>query len=817
MSASRLLSLAVVAVTAMPLAAQDSTRKDLAGDPLPEGALARMGSIRLRSETSISAISFSPDGKSLVTAGYSSKITFWDIATGRPARTISVAGNSVNGLEFSRDGKVLAVACDNSTIRLLDPSSGAEKRLIQDPLNRYSTISMSLSPDGSLVSMTHRYNRQILIWDAQTGALKHRISNVGTHNAPPVAFTPDSKHFVSLWTDGKLHLVETASGKSVRCLEPVVTGNVSMYSTRIQALTLSHHGKQVIFQPSTDRIFRAVDLASGKEVRRWARTAGSQYLHARSMALTPNDRFLVENAGDNAIRVWGLASGKMLRELTVAGSPLSTLALSRDGKLAAGASGHAIFLWDIGEAKQLHGGIGHQAVVTRVAFTPDGNTLISLGGTMRGWNPNTGQQLHLTRPYSGYGVSPLIPHPNSKSVRWVGSDRALYEWRIGPDNPVKLTNPRTTPYYSNQVVSPDGKMLAGVNASDRKLRLLHLLENRPDRDLTIVSNPYSNTLVFSPDGQMLALASSTDRVVTLFDVKTAAEVRKLMPIAGTSNSPVIAFAPDGRSLLKFDGEFRVIETATGGERMRLPRDGVVSFSQLAWSDNGRLVARALYDGMVSVHDTFTGRELFRRNTGQGAVGALAFSRDGRKLATGGANTTIMVWSLPMLETPRPALDETTAWRDLEDNDSGRAFRAIAHLCSHPSEAIRLFKVRLKPRPPVDAKRIDSLIRDLDDDAYAVREKASEELAEIGHLAEEALKKATKSSSLEVRRRADHLLRKIKGAANIAPDRLRARRAVEVLERIGSPAAALVLRNMLKMKLDANLEASIRDSLGRLGQ
>jgi WD40 repeat protein len=817
MYASKRLSLAVLALAALPLAAQESTRTDRFGDALPEGAVARMGTVRLRSATAISCISFSPDGKSLVTAGFSNKVTFWDVATGKPARTVDIACNSISALQFSRDGKVLALACDNSTIRLIDPTSGSEKRMLQDPVNRFSTITMSLSPDGSLVSMTHRYNRQVLIWNALTGVLKHRLNNVGTYNSPPVAFTADNKHFVSLWTDGKLHLIDTDSGKSVRSLEPAAAGNVSPYTTRIPFLVLSHDGKQVIYRPSGDRFFRAVELATGKEVRRWEKTSGSHYSYTGGMALTPNGRFLVETSGDNAVRVWGLASGKLLRELSTGGGSLSNLTLSRDGKHVASAAGNAIFLWDVPQAQPLHSGAGHHTSVTRLAFTPDGKKLVSLGGTtMRAWDPNTGRELVVTRPFSAYGVNALVPSPDSKTVRWVASDKALYQWALGEAGPVKLTNPRNTPYYSSQAVSPDGKVLAGITATDRKLRLIDLLDNKPDRELAIVPSPYSNLLTFSPDGRTLALAGSSDRVVTLFETSTGTEVRKLMP-TGTSNhgSPVVAFAPDGRSLAKFDGELRVIETATGGERVQLPREPVAALNALVWSDNSRLVARAQSDGVVVVYDTFSGRELFRKNTGQGSVYALAFSRDGRKLATGGANTTAVVWSLPATPFPRPALDETTAWRDLEDSDASRAYRAIAYLSSSPAEAVNLFKARLRPRPPVDAKRIDKLIEELDDDSYAVREKASEELGEIGMLAEEALKKAAKSSSLEVRRRALDLLRKLKGGASVAPERLRARRAVEVLERIGTPAARAMLVNMLKMKLDSNLEASIKSSLERL--
>src|SRR5262249_14160372 len=107
-------------------------------------------------------------------------------------------------------------------------------------------------------------------------------------------------------------------------------------------------------------------------------------------------------------------------------------------------------------------------------------------------------------------------------------------------------------------------------------------------------------------------------------------------------------------------------------------------------------------------------------------------------------------------------------------------------------------------------------KELDDEEYRVRERASEELTEIGLLAREALEAAAKRGSLEVQYRARDLLRHLKGTSNLAPERLRARRAVEVLERVGTPAACEVLPNMLQLRLDAGLEPSIKDSLERLG-
>jgi hypothetical protein len=272
-------------------------------------------------------------------------------------------------------------------------------------------------------------------------------------------------------------------------------------------------------------------------------------------------------------------------------------------------------------------------------------------------------------------------------------------------------------------------------------------------------------------------------------------------------------------LLLFDGLHRVVETVSGADRMHFSHEGGGAFALAVWSPDGRLFARGLSDGTVMVFDIASGRELLRRNGGQGSLVSLAFSRDGRKLATSGQDTTVLVWSVPAPgPLPRvPGLKTETAWRELQSSDAHRAFRAMNHLVGSPEEVLKLVKERLKPRPPADANKIARLIEGLDSDVFAEREQASRDLEEIGPPAEEALKKATQSPSVEVKRRAEDLLRKLRGGSGVAPDRLQAQRAVEVLERIGTAEARKALEALLKARLDSALEGSIKGALERLGE
>jgi hypothetical protein len=138
------------------------------------------------------------------------------------------------------------------------------------------------------------------------------------------------------------------------------------------------------------------------------------------------------------------------------------------------------------------------------------------------------------------------------------------------------------------------------------------------------------------------------------------------------------------------------------------------------------------------------------------------------------------------------------WNDLGDEDAAKAGKAIWDLVSAPAETVPFLKGRLiVQRGPVDPKRLGALIAELDNDIFSVRQRAEKELAKLGPRAEAALRKALAGNpSAEVRERIEKLLKLLAPDA-LAPGRLRPLRALEVLERIGSPEACKVLQALAK--------------------
>jgi hypothetical protein len=307
-----------------------------------------------------------------------------------------------------------------------------------------------------------------------------------------------------------------------------------------------------------------------------------------------------------------------------------------------------------------------------------------------------------------------------------------------------------------------------------------------------------------------ALAGSNDGV-SLRDVRTGRMVKRLLEPSGSP--PALALAPDGRAVVTADrGQVRLWESATGKPR----RPWEAAAAAVAISADGRLVAGGDDRGRVHVWHAGTGREWTFAGH-DGPVTALAFAAGGRLMSLG-ADGTALIWDTAGLK-PDPSQWKVRvtakAWDELGDENAEKAYPLIALLAESPEAALELFRAHLKPADAEDLKRIAGLIAQLDDDDFAVRERASRELGRFGARADEALRKAAAAKpSAEVARRIRELLKEIEDGA-VSGDRLREVRALEVLEGLGTPEARRLLEELANGAPDAALTREAKASLERL--
>ena len=203
--------------------------------------------------------------------------------------------------------------------------------------------------------------------------------------------------------------------------------------------------------------------------------------------------------------------------------------------------------------------------------------------------------------------------------------------------------------------------------------------------------------------------------------------------------------------------------------------------------------------------------------------SLAFSPDGKTLASGSYDTTVLVWGVTGLGKDRPRRLPLTPqelkilWTNLASEDAAKAYQAIDTLTACPPQTVPLLKENLKPVARVDPQRIARLIADLDSEHFAVREQATQELETLGEQAGPALRRwLAGGPSAEGRRRAERLLARLEAPAD-RPVRLRELRAVEVLERVGRGEARRALEELAKGAPEARLTQEAKAALGRLAE
>jgi hypothetical protein len=200
-------------------------------------------------------------------------------------------------------------------------------------------------------------------------------------------------------------------------------------------------------------------------------------------------------------------------------------------------------------------------------------------------------------------------------------------------------------------------------------------------------------------------------------------------------------------------------------------------------------------------DAATGEEAGSLPGHSSTVETLAFSPDGKVLVSGSCDTTILFWDpWTKVAKRKPPSDRLSKdrladyWRDLKDEDAKRAHQAICTLAQYPSDAVPYLSQSLTLGRAPDDQVITRLIGGLDDDDFDKRERASAELGRLGRAAGVGLRRALDGKpSPEARQRLTELLRRIEEL--YGADRIRMIRAIETLERIGTPDAQEVLERL----------------------
>jgi WD40 repeat protein len=810
------------------------------GDPLPAGALARIGSERLRHADVVTALAVSPGGKWLAShSRWESFVSIWATDTGKLRSRLPATG--VVKMAFAHDGNTLAVIVATSAFtgeilvdcwdiatatrvsRHRDVERYAEEALLafapdgQDLVLGRSSLrrlargdgklawevmagqgaddravfaALAIAPDGEILASAA--GAHVGLRDARTG--QQRYQAAAGSAVSRLAFAADGRQLAVGTNTGAIEIWRLPPALENQRLPAIEKRLLPPWASgAITELAFSADGRNLLYVGARGEA-GLIDVAAGKySVRR--RLPASRYGAAafdvarRPLAFTVHDRFGI-------VTVWDVAAGRQRFTGRDFGGAVTCLAFSPDSQtLVTGGDDKKLRFWQARTGKPL-GLVDLPGSPCQADFSEDGKELIA-GGGGQWWqicvNHRTASAAVGAAAASGLAFAQLRGAPPPDTI-W---GQAKPDWVRALPSKRELIEEGT--------LSPDGFLLEA--ARDR----VQVIEVRAKKKLYELQGIKYLGAALTPNRRALAVLQN-ETTVTLSaldgaaegDRRVSAELEKNEKNAPTTTLPNVGGAAE---VDRWDLE-----------RTELIRGQPWLVPCLAFGPGGRLLAIGTPRGSILFWDLATSRQIHKLPGHDVPVASLAFAPDGRSLACAYRDATVLVWDVSSV-APKdeagslPPLEES--WLGLDSAEPPAAWKAHWALVQGGPQAVGFLKERVQPARAVRARPIGPLIKDLDHAQFVIRQRATRELERLGRLAEADMRKALeKSVNLEVRQRLQQLLAKLEGVQRRQVQEIR---AVAVLEQIASAEAARLLEALAGGDPESPLTVAARTARSRQRQ
>jgi WD40 repeat protein len=624
----------------------------------------------------------------------------------------------------------------------------------------------AFAPDGTMIALSGAglYGRD----RTDIVRLDQNWTHVGTVDRDgPVLFSPDSKHLLVAGSPPW----DIAARKFLH----------DRYWNDSGAVRFSPDGKLLALIESGDRTYNRY---------------GRLLYDYRTVSRQPPPKDL------NVVNLVEAATGKRKSYPTGYADAVGGLAYSPDGRWLASFCGEMIHLHDGKSGAELRRWTAHRQTVAQIVFSPDGKLLASISdgeSEIALSDPATGKERRRLRV--GYPVRSIAFTRDGQSLISVDINGNVHRWNPQSGANVKLGDPQILRSPLSLALSGDQVSVFQTN-SETNSTALHTARIRDmradpkaggnDRSIAITSfvpgNP-STALAYSGDGKLLAagafLQGGDDKSEYVTQVLESVSQREIARFPGEPGGlPLLAVSRDNRLLahsMKVSPKPFVAEPRPGGNvaQFDVPDEQVVVLHEISGEPPGKPP---------------------RPITGHlGRITSLAFSPDGKFLATGGKDAVVYVWRVEDFCKPAEAPlfkgEVAELWPHLADADAGKAYRAIAQLERRPKSALALVRKHVKPTPVAEEKVIAQHLRDLSSGNFAVRQQANSALEKLGEqVVPHVVAALKKPANLEAKRRLETLLERLERPMENA-DNLRMYRCLVLLDRINNADSRQLLEDL----------------------